>query len=220
MFNLQLRVILMALTIVIQMQALADEEPEGPWSGSIALGFLSVSGNTESTSFTGKANVNWDQERWHHALLVKALGKSEDEDTTAESYKAAYEGKFDLSARTYLFGLVDYNKDRFSGYDQQIFETAGIGQRFISTDRHELNGEFSAGASQSVAVEVPPAPPAPVGTINKTRVNEAVVRISGNYKWAVSENSIFTQKLSVASGSSNTYTESVTELSAGIIGAL
>ena len=51
-------------------------------------------------------------------------------------------------------------------------------------------------------------------------INEAVFRVSGNYKWTISDTSSFSQLLSVSSGSSNTYTESITELSAGIIGSL
>ncbi len=215
MKNTHLHIAAVLLSIGLSTQAWAEEEQEGPWSGSVAIGYLSVSGNTESTTFTGNAEVNWDRERWHHKLYGRALGKSEDKETTAEAYKAAYEGKFDLSKRTYLFGLLDYNKDRFSGYDQQIFEVAGIGHRFIQTDKHELNGELGVGASQSTLIEEPVP-----GTIIKTDVNEATYRVAGDYKWKISENSTFSQKLSVTSGSSNTYTESVTELSAGIIGAL
>ncbi len=207
-----LRIALAALILGISVQAWAEDEQEGPWSGKIAAGYLAISGNTESTNFTGSAEVNWDGARWHHTLSGNALGKSEDKETTAEAYKAAYQAKFDLSDRAYLFGLVDYNKDRFSSYDQQIFETFGIGQRILKKDKHELNGELSAGASQSKLVLDPPP-----GTDN---VNEAVFRVAGDYKWIISENSTFSQKLSVTSGSSNTYTESVTELSAGIIGAL
>lgn len=215
MSRIQLCVTLAVLSTGLSFQAAAQEEPQepqGPWSGKVAIGYLSVSGNTESTNFTGSAEVNWDGERWHHTLLGKALGKSEEKETTAEAYKASYTAKFDLSERTYLFGLLDYNKDRFSSYDQQIFETAGFGQRLIMTDKHELNVELSAGASQSKLVLDPPP-----GTDD---VNEAVYRLSGDYTWAISDNSTFSQKLSVTSGSSNTYTESVTELSAGIIGAL
>lgn len=215
MNNIHFCIAIATLSIGLSMQAWAEEEQEGPWSGSVAIGYISVSGNTESTTFTGNAEVNWDKERWHHKLWGRALGKSEDKETTAEAYKVAYEGKFDLVKRTYLFGLLDYNKDRFSGYDQQIFAVGGIGQRFIQTDRHELNGEIGAGASQSTLVEEPVP-----GTIIKTDVNEATFRLSGDYKWAISDHSTFRQKLSVTSGSSNTYTESITELSAGIIGAL
>ena len=212
MSNINLRIAVAALSIGLSMQAWAEEEQDGPWSGKIGAGYVSTSGNNETTSFTGKAEVNWEGERWHHGVLGRALGQSVDKDTTAEAYKVAYKGKFDLAKRTYLFGSLDYNKDRFSSYNKQFFQVLGIGQRFIKTDRHELNGELSAGASQSTLIET-----LPPGTVD---VNEAVFRISGDYLWAISENSSFSQKLSVSSGSSNTYTESVTELSAGIIGAL
>jgi putative salt-induced outer membrane protein len=214
MNNKKLNLVLVFVSLVFSMQVWGEEaEDQGPWSGSVAIGYLSISGNTESTTFTGNAEVNWDGERWHHNVLGRALGKSEDKVTTSEAYKAAYQGKFDLTGRTYLFGLLDYNKDRFSSYDQQIFETLGIGQRILMKDKHELNGEISAGASQSTLILAVP----PGGTED---INEAVFRISADYKWTISDNSTFSQILNVSSGSSNTYTESVTELSARIAGEL
>jgi putative salt-induced outer membrane protein len=212
----KLKIGLAILSLVFSLQVWGEEaekENEGPWSGSVSIGYLSISGNTESTVFTGNAEVKWDGERWHHSVLGRALGKSEEKVTTAEAYKAAYQGKLDLSGRTYLFGLLDYNKDRFSSYDQQFFQTLGIGQRILQKDRHELNGEISAGASQSTLIlDVPPG-----GTED---INEAVFRVSADYKWMISDNSTFSQILNVTSGSSNTYTESVTELSARIVGSL
>jgi len=215
MHNFHLPFALVALIICSSLPAWAEDEQDGPWSGKIAIGYLAVSGNTESTTFTGDGEVKWDGERWHHTLMGRLLARSEDEETVSEAYKAAYETRFDLTKRTYLFGLLDYNADRFSSYSEQIFEIVGFGQRIIMTDRHELDIELGAGASQSVLVEEPVP-----GTTIKTDVNEATYRLSGNYKWEISDNSTFSQKLSFTSGSSNSYTESVTELSAGIIGAL
>ena len=204
----RLRNALVALTLMgISMQVCAEEEQTGPWSGKVGLGYLAASGNTESTTFTGNFEVNRDGERWHHQLLGKAFGKTDDKVTTAEAYKAAYEFKFDLVKRIYLFGLLDYNKDRFSGYEQQTYEVIGVGNRFIKTDRQEFDAEFGIGASQLT----------PAG---ESRINEATYRISGDYKLIISENSTFSQKLSASFGSSNTYTESLTELNANIIGAL
>ena len=125
------------------------KEETGPWSGRVLLGYLATSGNTENTSANFEAAVNWDGERWHHTLSGRAIGQSQDKDTTAESYKATYEAKFDLTERTYLFGLLDYNKNRFTSYPEQTFQFVGIGRRFIMTDKHELNGEVGVGASQS-----------------------------------------------------------------------
>ena len=91
--------------------------------------------------------------------------------------------------------------------------TLGIGQRFLKKDRHELNGEISAGASQSTLIL------ADLRRAVRKIINEAVFRISADYKWMISDNATFSEILNVSSGSSNTYTESVTELSARIVGA-
>jgi len=188
----------------------ADEpEANGPWSGKILLGYLAVSGNTDSTSANLEAAVNWDGVRWHHALSGRAIGQSQENDTTAESYKATYDAKFDLSERTYVFGLLDYNKNRFTSYDQQIFEFVGIGRRFIKTDKHMLNGELGAGANQSDLADPPGG-----------SVDEFAWRASGDYTWNITDNSSFMQKVNISSGSSNTFTESITELRSSIFGSL
>lgn len=188
----------------------------GPWSGRVLLGYLSTSGNTENTSGNLEAAVNWDGERWHHVLSGRAISQSQDKDTTAESYKATYEAKFDLSERTYVFGLLDYNKNRFTSFPTQTFQFAGIGRRFIKTEKHELNAEVGAGASQSdVQAILPDGSRVPMGS-----VDEFNWRASGDYRWTITETSWFSQTLSVNSGSSNTFTESLTELGANIYGAL
>jgi len=184
-------------------------EEQGPWSGKVLLGYLATGGNTENTSANLEAALNWDGERWHHALSGRAIGQSQDKDTTAEAYKATYEAKFDLSERNYVFGLLDYNKNRFTSYVQQTFQFAGIGRRFIMTEKHELNGEIGAGFSQS-DLATPPG----------GSEDEANWRASGTYNWKISDNASFMQALSVNSGSSNTFTESVTELRANIYGTL
>ena len=192
------------------------EEDTGPWSGFVSIGYLSQNGNTDSTTFNGAFEVNWDGERWHHLLFGSALGKSEDNDTTSEAYKAGYKAKYDLSDRTYLFGLLDYTKDRFSAYDGQFYQTAGIGQRIIKTEKHELNGEISAGASQSNRV----LRDANGNRIGTERINEAVFRVSADYRWQITDTSEFTQVINVTSGASNTFTESITELRSAIYGSL
>lgn len=196
----------------------AEEKAEeaGPWSGRVLLGYLATGGNTENTSGNLEAGVNWDGERWHHTLSGRALGQSVDKDTTAESYKATYDAKFDLSERTYLFGLLDYNKNRFTSFPQQTFQFVGIGRRFIMTDKHALNAEAGIGASQSDTQLI-----LPDGTRQSTgSIDEFNWRASGDYKWTISETAWFAQALSVNGGSSNTFVESLTELGASIYGAL
>lgn len=208
--------VILWLVVPAAFGADAGDEEKGPWSGRLVLGYLATSGNTDNTSANLEAGLNWDGQRWHHVLSGRATGQSQENDTTAEAYKATYEAKFDLSERTYLFALADYNKNRFTSYPEQTFEFVGIGRRFIKTDRHELNAQAGVGASQSDLQELlPDGTRVPAGS-----VDEFNWRASGKYKWKISDNARFEQSLSVNSGSSNTFTESVTELGANIYGAL
>ena len=197
-----------------------------PWSGKVALGYLASSGNTDTTALNFDGEVKYDVNKWHHSLLGRAILKTDNNRSTAESYKAAYELRYDLSDRTYLYGLLDYNNNRFSSYDQQMFQVVGVGRRFIMTEKHQLNGDLGVGASQSDfrdckpddvlvgACAIGPPQTPPFGTSE----NEVTYRVSGDYKWQISETASFTQLLSVNIGSSNTFTESLSELRAGIVG--
>jgi putative salt-induced outer membrane protein len=205
-----------ALGVPTASAAAEAAEDTGPWSGRVLLGYLATSGNTDNTSANLEAGANWDGERWHHSLAGRAIGQSQQNSTTAESYKLTYEAKFDLTERTYLFGLIDHNKNRFSSYPEQTFEFVGVGRRFIKTDRHELNAEFGVGATQSdLQAILPDGTRVPAGS-----EDEFAWRASGDYKWTITDTSWFAQSLSVSSSSSNTFTESVTEVGANIIGAL
>ena len=180
--------------------------PEG-WSGSIAAGYVAVSGNSETTTASFKGEVMYDHERWHNSALATALGASQDGETSSEAYKAQAKSKYDLSEVVYTFGLVEWNKDRFSSYEHQIFEVGGIGFRVFHTQSQELNLEAGVGATQSALQD---------GTDN----NEVVGRLGADYHWHISETALFSEKVSSITGSSNTYIESLTELKAGVIGNL
>lgn len=180
------------------------EVPQG-WSGNVAAGYVAVRGNSESTTANLKSEVLYDQDRWHHSALATAMGASRDGDTSSEAYKAQLKTKYDLREAIYAFGLGEWNKDRFSSYDYQIFEVAGLGWRVFRSETQELALEAGVGATQSRLDD---------GTDN----NEMIGRIGMDYHWHLSENALFSEKLSSSIGSDNTYYESLTELKAGIIG--
>jgi putative salt-induced outer membrane protein len=189
--------------------------PEG-WSGSVAAGYVAVRGNSDSTNANLKGELLYDQDRWHHSGLVTAIGANQDNETSSEAYKAQVKSKYDLSERIYAFGLGEWNKDRFSAYDHQIYEVAGLGWRVLRTDNQELNLEAGLGATQSKLRQ--PDPPNPPLTSSERDVNEVVGRLGADYHWHISENALFSEKLSSSIGSDNTFIESLTELKAGIIG--
>lgn len=181
--------------------------PEGPWSGLARLGYLGTSGNTDTTNMSGAFEVKYALEKWTHELKAAAIKASEDNDTTAEAFTAGWKSERVLTDINFLFGRLDWRKDRFSGYDTQFSQTVGYGHRLIDTDKHSLNGELGFGARQSDLAD-------------GTSESETILTGGLYYKWALSENSEFTQDLLVEAGDKNTYTMSRTAISATLVGDL
>jgi putative salt-induced outer membrane protein len=191
--------IAVALTLSV---AQAQDEEEG-LSGKVALGYLATSGNTENENLSLGFGGDYYGDVWHHALTGRAVKASQEGMTTAEAYGLSWQSARDFGEHSYLFGRVAWDQDKFSGYDQQVREVVGYGRHFIDTERHKFNGEIGVGARQS-------------DLRDGTSEDETIGRLSLDYAWKLSDTAEFGQTASVESGSSNTYFESVTALSADV----
>lgn len=183
------------------------EKEAGPWSGKAALGYLATSGNTESSSLNSAFAIAYTAGRWTHSLEAGAINATENGQTNAEAYSVGWKTEFNMTDRDFLFGRVNWRKDRFSGYDQQLSESIGYGRRLIDTGVHFLNAELGAGARQADLVD---------GTTEE----DFIIRGGLNYQWKFSETAQFTQDLTAESGPENTYAESVSAIKTRLIGAL
>jgi putative salt-induced outer membrane protein len=181
--------------------------PEGPWSGKVSLGYLGTSGNTDTTNMSGAFDVEYALEKWIHQFKATAIKASESNATTAEAYAAGWKSELLLSEANFLYGRLDWRKDRFSGYDEQFSQTVGYGRRLIDNDRHTLNGEVGFGARQSDLAD-------------GTTESETIITGGLYYKWQISDTAEFTQDLLVEAGDENTFSMSKTALKATLVGDL
>ena len=177
------------------------------FAGKLNLGYLASTGNTESSSFVGKLTLAWDLEKWRHAAVASGFSSETDGVTDGEQYRAGYKADRKLGEKNYLFGVINWENDRFSGIDQRISEAVGFGRRFLETGVHTLDLELGVGARQTKRT-------------TGEETDETIGRFAGTYAWKIAENSSFKQSLAVESGDENTYSESVTELTAQLIGRL
>ncbi|MGI9292275.1 MAG: DUF481 domain-containing protein [Gammaproteobacteria bacterium] len=186
------------------------EAEESPWSGEIALGYLSSAGNTDTSSATGRIKVGYTKGKWDHEIEAKGYGSSEDEGTTAESYQVAGKSIRNFTDKQYGWGQVEWKKNRFSAYETQTFETLGYGYRFLNDDVFTLNGEVGLGYSQQKKF----VSKDPDETEDE---DNATYTVGGNFAWNISETSTLEQILSSNTTSDNTYWESVTRLRLDIV---
>ena len=203
---MKLRTLVLIATVVAPVSLMAQETGNG-WSGKATLGYLATSGNTENSTLNTAFEVGFETGKWAHLFKAAAINAMEDKVTTAEAYDTSWKSERNLTDKDFLFGRLHWRKDRFGGFDTQFSQTVGYGRRLIDTDKHKLNGELGVGARQS-----------------KDQLgfedDETVFRGGLDYKWQLSETAEFRQDLTAESGEVNTYVESVTALSAKLLGDL
>jgi putative salt-induced outer membrane protein len=184
----------------------APSAPSDPLTGQIAVGYLATSGNTESTNVNATLAMLYQLERWAHDFDASAISAATDDVTTAEAYSAKYEGRRTFGdGRPYLFTSIDWRRDRFSAYDQQVSESIGYGRQLLNRGRQTMSGEVGVGARQSTLIDL-------------TEEDEAIVRGAIDYELRLSDTTGFKQDFVIESGDSNTSFESISALRARLIG--
>ena len=184
-----------------------EEEEKDPLEGSIKLGYLATTGNTETSSLNTGFDAAYSINRWTHEARGLAINATENEVTTAEAYELGWKSGWDFTEKDYLFGQLDWRKDRFGGFDTQFSQTVGYGRRILGGPVHRLDANVGAGARQSE------------DQLGVTQ-DETIVTGDLDYRWKFSETAEFKQTLRVEAGDENTFTEAVASIAATLVGNL
>ncbi|WP_223670984.1 DUF481 domain-containing protein [Kangiella shandongensis] len=121
---------------------LLSNAPDEGYLGNIDVGYIKTSGNTETESLNGEFDwVARATENWSTGIQITGVTNSSDGDREAENYTFAWNNRYDLSEKSFLYGIVDYNNDYFGAYDYQAGAYVGYGHQFYKSD----NGHFSLG---------------------------------------------------------------------------
>ena len=195
------------LVLATPLLAADEEQQESPWSGNVKLGYLATSGNTESSSLNSGFRITYTLDLWKHEATAAAIQSTEGGDTTAEAFDFGWNSARNITDHDFIFGRLDWRKDRFSSFDQQFSQSIGYGRRLIDSTAHKLNAEIGVGARQSDLAD-------------GTDESDTIVTGRLSYNWQISETASFGQTFLVESGGNNTYSESVSNLSASLVGSL
>ena len=197
----------LAAMFAVSQTVAAEETENGLWKASAELGYVSTSGNTETTTVNSKAMTSTEREEWRHKIEITALKASDNIGTTAEKYGLTGQSDYKLTKPNYLFGMVNYENDKFSGFEYQVTEAIGYGRRVIDGTGLSLDLEIGPGARQSKL---------DTGESD----SETIIRGAAKLDWAISKTSRFTEVLTIEDGEDVTISKSVTGLSSKINGSL
>ena len=187
--------------------AMAIEFMGSDWKGEGEFGYVATSGNTDTANLKARLGLVNERDQWRHTAALEALNTSDSDTTTAERYAASWQTDYKFAEFEYVFGRLQYETDKFSGYDYRISETIGYGRRVLHRDNMTLDLEAGPGARQSKLD-------------TGESQNEMIFRLAGRYAWQITEQSRFTQDLSFDIGEDATISRSVTAVQASIVGNL
>lgn len=120
------------------------------WSGEAELGGAFTTGNTDERALDAAVKLRRENATWRHEAKSEFEWTNNEDETTRQRLKAEYQLAYSLSRRSYVFGLAEYEDDRFSGFDYRLLESVGYGYRLLDGDTYLLNVELGTIARQSV----------------------------------------------------------------------
>ena len=128
-----------AMVIVLCGSAHAD------WKGKGEAGLVFARGNSDTDSLNLKLEMSQEVDLWKHQLDMSVLRATTSGSTSADRYQAAWQSDYNLSDRSFLFGGLHYDRDKFSGFDYQANATTGFGYKVIDTEQVKLAAQVGAG---------------------------------------------------------------------------
>ncbi|HIC82250.1 MAG TPA: DUF481 domain-containing protein [Kiloniellaceae bacterium] len=183
-------------------------EEESPWSGEAELGGIARSGNTENLGVSASAEVIYEAAPWRHILSGSFDYLETRLATEEQAIEAEYQFNYDLTERTFVYGLTHYEDDRFSGFDYEITASAGLGTRVI--DEESMTWTLAAGPSVRVFRE------------DDEGATEAVpgARLNSDFVWQISETAKLANETELRFDSDRSELENETSLTLQIVESL
>jgi putative salt-induced outer membrane protein len=157
--------------------------PDPLWFGKVNFSFLSTSGNTDTTSIGGAAEVNYNPKPFLFTLKGAYLYSATDGIVTAESSAASMRGNYDLTPRLYVYAGGGYLRNTFSGIDSLWSVDGGAGYKLFDGPSQFLKAEGGVGWTNETDIIL--------GIITPSR-SYANIRAALNYKWQLTKSAAFT----------------------------
>ena len=184
-----------------------SEEAESNLKGGAELGYVATDGNSNTKTVNAKLDItkNWDS--WADNFKIDAINSKQDGLRSAEKYVAYNKLNYKITEANYVYWDLDYQIDRFSGFEYQTGTSFGYGHKLLNSDKHKWDVEIGPGYRISKLD-------------SGDKQEEGVIKGATHYDWKISETASFKQLFSYETGKENGITLSETGLTARIVGKL
>lgn len=109
------------------------------WGGKGEFGLFRSTGTTSEFGVSASLNLVREGLRWKHILRANADYRRANGETSRERFLAAYEPRVQINLKTFTYGLAQYERDPFIGFDNRYTASAGVGYNLVDSDRMKLS---------------------------------------------------------------------------------
>lgn len=172
-------------------------------TGKGEAGLVISSGNTETETANVKLKLAHEREKWKNEFGLAGLYASDEVETTAQRWEVFGQSDYNFSPKTFWFGAIRYEDDRFSGFEYQSTLSTGLGRKFVDTDRTKFVG--TAGVGYKVFETRDAFDDAGVLIEEGDRFDDIVFRGTLDFDHKLTETTSLLDKFIVEAGADNTF---------------
>jgi len=177
------------------------------WHGEGEIGASRATGNTDTTDIAVGIRLKKDGLKWAHKFNLTADYQHSQGVSGVDKFLTGYEANYKFSARFYTFGLLQYDRDHFAGFNNRVTESFGLGYNVVRTPK--LAWDVTAGpAFRQIDAVVGPTQ------------YDVEARLATHLTWNISSSTVFTEEMSFYVGGGNSTSQSTTALTTTLIDAL
>ena len=170
---------------------------QADWQGKGELGGVLTRGNTDTKSLNARLDMTRDTEKWRHTAGFSVLRSTNDDVTSADRWELRGESDYRLTERSFLFGALRYEEDRFTDFDYKGTAAFGYGYKFIDRESTKLDGRLGVGYRRSEL------------RVSGETQDDAILRGAVDFAHQLTETTQIVDALLIESGSDNTFIQNI-----------
>jgi putative salt-induced outer membrane protein len=173
--------------------ALVPATASAEWSGKGQFGGVLSRGNSDTETLNANIDITNEIDRWKHKAGFSMLRTVNEDVTSADRWELRGQSEYALTERSFVFGSLRYEDDRFTDYDYQATAAAGYGYHLIATETTKLDGLIGVGFRRTEL------------RLTGETEEEAILRGGMDFEHKLTATTQVYNKFLVESGSDNTF---------------
>lgn len=179
------------------------------WENTIQLGGSKTTGNSPTTTISGKISseldIDYPHHPWGYTLALEGKRATARGVENARFVKADAEGRYLFSKKTYAYAKINYTYDAFATYDIVVRDSIGLGRILVKDDIQKLTVELGPGGTHQRIAGA------------KLWQNQLIGHLEANYLRHLSDTAEYTQSFSADSGQFNTHYHAMSAIKTTVI---